>query len=718
LRAIVLGLIGLLASLVQVVLMVVRSGMLVILAGILPTTAAFTNTEMGKQWFQKAVGWTIAFILYKPAAAIVYSVAFLLMGNGDGKDVLIRSITGFTLMVVALFALPALMRFVTPMVGAVASGGGAGAGAAVGAMATGAVSLGRSGSGSGRGNAAPTPPTTQSNQPGASPKGSGGTPGPKGRGQPTQGPTGPGGPGGATSSAGAGAGATAGTAGAATGASKGAAYKEPSYGNWRVPRSAGLGNLGAIGTGIVMAGLLLGITTFAIWGLFPGLAVLAVAGASALLLTVKDKHGQSVVDRFGTRMSFRLSKSSGTNLYRSGPLGVTQWGMYQLPGLAAKSTLYEFTDSYKRPFALLHVPTTSHFTVIFSTEPDGASLVDPEQVDAWVANWGGWLAGLADEAGLDAAAVTVETAPDSGYRLRNEVLMNIDPNAPDFAKNVLNEVVETYPEGSATVRAWVSLTFNASLRVGSKKRTPEDVARDLASRIPGLSARLQSTGAGIARPMSAQELCEVVRIAYDPPAALIIDEAHAAGSPVSLSWGEVGPTATQASWDEYRHDSAFSVSWTMTGAPRGSVNSSVLSRLLAPHGDIDRKRISLLYRPMDSARAAAVVERDQNNANVRITSGTRPSARALVDARSAVQTAQEEAQGAGLVNFGMVVTATVTDRERLDDAVAAVEQTSGTARVLLRRAYGAQDTAFAASLPLGLVLPKHSMVPSEIKDAL
>jgi hypothetical protein len=356
--------------------------------------------------------------------------------------------------------------------------------------------------------------------------------------------------------------------------------------------------------------------------------------------------------------------------------------------------------------------------VIFSTEPDGASLVDPEQVDAWVANWGGWLAGLADEAGLDAAAVTVETAPDSGYRLRNEVEMNIDPDAPAFAQAILREVVQTYPEGSATVRAWVSLTFNASLRAGSKKRTPEDVARDLASRIPGLSARLQSTGAGIARPMSAQELCEVVRVAYDPPAALIIDEAHAAGSPVSLSWGEVGPTATQASWDDYRHDSAFSASWTMTGAPRGSVNSSVLSRLLAPHGDIDRKRISLLYRPMDSARAAAVVERDQNNANVRITSGNRPSARALVDARSAVQTAQEEAQGAGLVNFGMVVTATVTDKERLADAVAAIEQTSGTARVLLRRAYGAQDTAFAASLPLGLVLPKHSMVPSEIKDAL
>lgn len=224
---IVLGLIGLIASLVQIVLMVVRSGMLVILAGILPTTAAFTNTEMGRQWFQKAVGWTIAFILYKPAAAIVYSVAFLLMGNTSGQDALVGSITGFTLMIVALFALPALMRFVTPMVGAVASGSGAAAGAAVGAMATGAVSLGRGGSG--RGNAAPTPASTtsttasmQSTSAGASPKGSDGAPGPRGGGgHPTPGAAGPGG------AAGVAAAGKAGTAGAAAGASGGAAAAGP-----------------------------------------------------------------------------------------------------------------------------------------------------------------------------------------------------------------------------------------------------------------------------------------------------------------------------------------------------------------------------------------------------------------------------------------------------------------------------------------------------------
>lgn len=218
---IVLGLIGLIASLVQIVLMVVRSGMLVILAGILPTTAAFTNTEMGRQWFQKAVGWTIAFILYKPAAAIVYSVAFLLMGNTSGRDALVGSISGFTLMIVALFALPALMRFVTPMVGAVAAGSGAAAGAAVGALATGAVSMGRAGSG--RGNAAPIPASTSntsSTHTSDSPKGSPGSSGPRGGGgQPTPGTTGPGGAAGNAGKAGtAGAASPAGGAGAATGA--------------------------------------------------------------------------------------------------------------------------------------------------------------------------------------------------------------------------------------------------------------------------------------------------------------------------------------------------------------------------------------------------------------------------------------------------------------------------------------------------------------------
>jgi len=129
--------------------MIVRGGLLVVLAGVLPITASFTNTQMGRQWFQKAIGWTLAFILYKPAAALIYAAAFRLTGsdafgaNGVG---IVSILTGIGLMILALFALPALLRFVAPMTSA-AIGGGSG-GLAMGAMgaamgveaATGAIS--------------------------------------------------------------------------------------------------------------------------------------------------------------------------------------------------------------------------------------------------------------------------------------------------------------------------------------------------------------------------------------------------------------------------------------------------------------------------------------------------------------------------------------------------------------------------------------------------
>jgi len=137
---VIFGVLLILASLVQMVLMVVRGGMLVLLAGVLPTTAAFTSTQAGRHWFRKSCGWLVAFVLYKPAAAIVYATAFSLSGNGAlGSGSVTNVITGLMLMVLAILALPALMRFAMPMVGATAAGSAAtvlaaGAGAAASGM--------------------------------------------------------------------------------------------------------------------------------------------------------------------------------------------------------------------------------------------------------------------------------------------------------------------------------------------------------------------------------------------------------------------------------------------------------------------------------------------------------------------------------------------------------------------------------------------------------
>ena len=132
--AIVLGIVAFLATVIQIMLMLVRGGMLVLLVGTLPLIAAFSNTEMGMQWFRKASAWLVAFALYKPAAAVVYAVAFDLAGQQGALALL----DGVMMLVLAILALPALLRFVVPATSALAGAGGSGAmlaGAAGGAIA-------------------------------------------------------------------------------------------------------------------------------------------------------------------------------------------------------------------------------------------------------------------------------------------------------------------------------------------------------------------------------------------------------------------------------------------------------------------------------------------------------------------------------------------------------------------------------------------------------
>nr|WP_319593294.1 SCO6880 family protein [Georgenia subflava] len=488
------------------------------------------------------------------------------------------------------------------------------------------------------------------------------------------------------------------------------------YGNWRRPTSPGLMGLGTVGTMILMGGLIVVVLVVMLSDLLRGLAVAAGLAVLLMAIAVRDKHGLNALDKGSARVGWWRQRSAGEHLYRSGPLGQVPWGTNQLPGLAAASKLSEHSDSYGRRFALLRVPSTSTFTIVIGTEPDGAALVDEEQVDAWVSDWGLWLANLGDEPGIVAASVTVETAPDTGTRLRREVATNIDPDAPEFARALLAETVRDYPSGSSTVRAYVALSFAAAR--GGKKRSAAELARELGARLPGLTGELQATGAGPAHPLDAQELCELVRVAYDPASATAIDELHARGEATALSWSDVGPSAAEATWDDYRHDSGLSVTWAMTGAPRGNVQSSILARLLAPHRDVARKRVTLLYRPIDAASAAAIVEADLRAAQFRQTSSDKPTARDVLATRAAALTAQEEAAGAGLVNFGMLVTATVLDVARAADAHAAVENLSATARLRLRPVYGSQDSAFAAALPLGLVLPRHLALPGQVRDRL
>jgi len=201
----IVAVVGMLASIAQMGLMLVRVGVITIFAGLLPLAAAGTSTQTGMDYFKRMTSWLLAFVLYKPAAATVYASAFLMIG--DGKDAT-SVLAGLFMLVLSIVALPAMLRLITPRVGAaVAAGAGAGGGMAAAGMvmATGArMSSGGSGArGAGLSGGG-------SQQPGLLPGGASGSPSGAGGGGPRPAPTGGGSAGAASAGGGAAGAASAG----------------------------------------------------------------------------------------------------------------------------------------------------------------------------------------------------------------------------------------------------------------------------------------------------------------------------------------------------------------------------------------------------------------------------------------------------------------------------------------------------------------------------
>jgi hypothetical protein len=144
---VVLGIVAIVISALQAVLMLFRQGALVVLAGVLPLAAAGMLTPATRGWFRRVTGWMLALIFYKPAAAAVYATAFTMIGTGKDPR---TELMGFAMIFLSLLALPVLLRFFTWTTGHVAdaSGGGGFLQAALsGAVAVGALRGGAGGAG-------------------------------------------------------------------------------------------------------------------------------------------------------------------------------------------------------------------------------------------------------------------------------------------------------------------------------------------------------------------------------------------------------------------------------------------------------------------------------------------------------------------------------------------------------------------------------------------
>lgn len=489
------------------------------------------------------------------------------------------------------------------------------------------------------------------------------------------------------------------------------------YGDYLRPMPGGFRNIGKpltiLGAGCMVLSLVImyvnplaGLAFTAVWILVIG------------ILAHRNAQHRSRVDLAAEKHAYRQGVRKGYNLYRSGLLGWSQGGSLRLPGVLSHVRLMEAHDGYGTPFALVFHEHTGDYSLLLACKPAGASLVDPEVEDSYVAGWAQTMEALASKQGVTQMAVTVDTCPDSGLRFKKILSKHVVQDAPDLAARAMSQVMNLYASGGSRSDVILTLTFHYMSR--NKPVDVRQAARRIALLLPQIRALVADAGGGTVRLMDMRQVSLFVRRCYDPAIQDDLEASEGEDGEPTVDFSDCGPASAEASWDWYRHDSGVSRTWEMCDVPNNNVTSSTLASLLRPVEDCDMKRVTLLFHMMPKGASNVFAERNRVTATGVKKQLRNPTMKSDRQVAAADQQGVETVQGAVIVFFGLLVTGTIyageREAERLDAMSAAIEQAAQGALVDLRPCYGAQDVAFAACLPLGLNLRQYK--PKSVLTAL
>jgi hypothetical protein len=393
-----------------------------------------------------------------------------------------------------------------------------------------------------------------------------------------------------------------------------------------------------------------------------------------------------------------------------------------LPGVLAPLRILTAKDGTGSDIAVLHHPHARTYTAVAAVDSAGLGLLDPDRAEAKVQAWGEVLASLCTEdQPLARLQFVSRTVPQSVAALRTWHTDHLDPAAP-LASVLTNEALLA-GAAPATCRrhTWLAVSLDArrtATAVRASGGGDTGACQVLEQQVRALRPLLAEAGITVTGWLDTPELAEVIRTGFDPHAAAGLDHRRAVALdqsargqepavPAGLDPALAGPAAAHASWSSYRHDSALSVTYAVHTWPISPVYATALAALLADA--THRRSFSFLIEPLGprAAQKAVMIERTKREVGIRLRArtGQAVSATEQVALDRAAAQDSEHAHGSGLARFTGYLTVTVEDPEQLPEACAQAEAGAALVGIELRRMYGAQDTGFAMTLPVGLGLP-------------
>ena len=425
-----------------------------------------------------------------------------------------------------------------------------------------------------------------------------------------------------------------------------------------------------------------------------------------------------------TVISYYLLKFRQKTVFLSGafaPERGIEPARLDLPGVLAPLRILTAQDGAGRDIAVLHHPQACTYTAVAVVDAAGLGLLDADRAEATVHAWGEVLASLCtEEQPIARIQFVSRTVPETGGALRSWHTAHLDPAAP-LASVMANEALLAATSVTCRRQMWLAISLDARralTAIRAQGGGDKGAFQVLGQQARALSPQLAGAGIKVTRWLDSPELSEAIRTGFDPHAAAMLDQRRAetdewtdrsdlpavqAGIDPSVA----GPAVAESSWSSYRHDGAVSATYSIHSWPISPVYATSLASLLADAAH--RRAFSFVIEPLGprAAQKAVMVERTKREVGIRLRARTGQAVSASEQValdRAAAQDA-EHAHGSGLCRFTGYLTVTVDEPDELPDACVQAEAGAALVGIELRRMYGAQDTGFAMTLPVGLGLP-------------
>ncbi|WP_144938640.1 SCO6880 family protein [Rothia kristinae] len=485
----------------------------------------------------------------------------------------------------------------------------------------------------------------------------------------------------------------------------------PKTGFFGLPKKVSNFAVGTIIAAFAAQSIVSMIPVIGAYTLFVSAAIVLFGAFRVWRMTRKGAFGRYAYQEKKLKKNFLKAAKKGLTKYLPGPSSNLPDGSCRAPGPLSGTRCDDYEDSLHHTFGMLWDQHRRMGTVFFSVAAPGPQLFDQSDIDRMVSEWALFQSESGLQSSIVQVAASVVTTRDTGQRLPNALAVHRatagDEPVPAAARETMNEVLEMENRQIPRIEHVVSLTFSgqSAPEQGLPARSREQVAEEVSTVVDGFKRVLEGASSGATRLMTSQDITDHFYAGFNPGQSDAIDRARMTDGGTGLRWEEAGPTYAEAHKDFYEHSNFFSKTFQQWRPPQALFLEDSLRTLLEPDLGIERKRVTILYRPMtpdkSQQEAMSAVLDSSFDKNQR---GRKASSVSKATERKARQTEAELANGAVLVPFSLMVTITTEDPAKFPRMVAETRRKASTGvHIAIREATWTHDSAFLLALAAGLV---------------